>query len=196
VTGTAVVETHLGGDSLSITGPGFSFVGNNNAGTNVPVCDLDTTCVLNVWGESDGGYSYPGSGTSSAFFGEAEYSFLTTPFTIANPCVSSSDQDSCLMSYNPWSASPIPATFDGELTLPILSDVVVYVAGTGTVNFNTGFLTGGSPSNPGIEFYQATMTFTGEAVITPEPSSLVLMGSGILAIIGTLRRRFLKKRNQ
>jgi hypothetical protein len=205
VTGSAEVETHLGQDSLSVTGPGFSFFGTSGEGTNVPECALDTTCILNVWGDGDSlaAWSYPGNGIGSVpvtgDFGEAEYAFLTAPFTIVNPCVSSPDPDSCWESYlGGWSAGPIPAIFDGELTLtsPSGSTAIVYVAGIGTVNFDDGFLAGGSPSNPAINFYEATMTFTGEAVITPEPSSLVLMGSGIFATIGILRRKLLKKCNR
>jgi hypothetical protein len=78
----------------------------------------------------------------------------------------------------------LPHNDDGELYL-------VTVNGSGITDLQ---LNNGQTNNQSWYFQMGELTFTPEEVApTPEPSSFLLLGSGVLGMAGMLRRKFLAR---
>ena len=81
------------------------------------------------------------------------------------------------------------AFFTNITTTSVLDD-------TGTVNFINGGLANGSSTYFSLESDASGATIIGGGgggSVTPEPSTFVLLGTGVLGVAGTLRRRFLNR---
>jgi PEP-CTERM motif len=167
VTGAGSIADNKSSNVFVIGGSGFSFVGGN-AGSNGVYCGLNTTCVATAEGDASGPWSYRGfSG-----FADVTIRFVSDPFTIHS-----------------FSSTfgPIPAMFTGVITADFGDFIIGTIAGTGTVE-----LTSANDSDlPVIYFPEADFNFDGSATFTaaPEPGSLFLVGSGMLALLGALGRK-------
>jgi hypothetical protein len=175
------IEDSKGANSLVVSGSGFSFEGIS-AGSNGQYCALNTPCPPSLVGDVLGQWSYRG------FSGEADASIQIggNPFTISSTCVNDPDPLACA-NLDPWSAGPFPASFTATITGGFGDPIMGTILGTGNID-----LSDGSASNsPVIYFNTVTFSFAGNAslAITPEPGSLVLAGTGMLALLEAIRRK-------
>jgi PEP-CTERM motif len=190
VSGNAVVMIHLGtGNVLIMNGPGFHYGGfqPGGGGGDTGDCDYDTPCIVRASGEvSSIDWSYPGFSSDMVPFGpaaDATFSFLTQSFTIPNPC-----GPGVVGCTGPVFVTDIPATLSGDILFPTIKggflDAKVY--GVGPASF----------SAPDIgSWYEDTMSFTGEAVITPEPGTIGLMALGLLGVLYAMNRKRISYRS-
>lgn len=184
VSGSAVVMIHLGtGNRLTINGPDFHYAGFQPGGGGATGgCDYDIPCVVQASGQvSSMDWSYPGFSSDRIPFGppaDATFSFLTQSFTVPNPCGAG-----VVGCPGPVDVTDIPATLSGDILFPSIGggflDAKVYGDGL------AGFF---GPFGPNI-WYVDTMSFTGEAVITPEPGTIGLMALGFLGVLCAMRRK-------
>jgi hypothetical protein len=56
-----------------------------------------------------------------------------------------------------------------------------------------GTLTGSSPDGSLFRVVRDDYTYTGTAVVVPEPSAFLLLGSGLAALAGLARRKLLSR---
>jgi hypothetical protein len=171
VTGVGSIEDNKGENAFAIGGSGFSFNGIN-AGSNGVYCSLNTPCVATTQGEVSGPWSYRGySGLA-----DVNISFVSDPFTI----------------HSPSPTGPIPALFTGDITGLSGDFISGTIVGTGTVELTDA----DAADSPLIYFLTADFSFGGSATLTatPEPGSLVLVGSGMLALLGAVSRKARAKR--
>jgi hypothetical protein len=184
VTGFGQIEDNKYTSDLGVSGSGFSFVGSN-AGSNGAYCGLNTPCTPFLEGDVTGDWTYQGY----AGFADVSMTVVAGPFTIRSSCVA--DPNSCV-NLDPWSAGPFPASFNASITGLLGDPINGTITGTGTID-----LTGGYVDNPVVIYFNnVDFSFGGSATLTatPEPGSLVLAGSGMLALLGALGRKARAKR--
>ncbi len=105
----------------------------------------------------------------------------------------------------------------GGVSFYVTSETPIYLAGTGPNTFNNLIISGtGYFTEAGFDQTNGTFSFTSQELFgttsgsmtqgsfsasgvnnaaTPEPSSLILLGTGVLGAAGMLRRRFALKSN-
>lgn len=143
------------------------------------------------------GTIYEASGTMSSFapvtIGTlmASYTANLTSFSFAN-----ADDTTVFKATNILGQS-LSFTITDLLTDVIGSDAngpTLSISGTGlfseTGYTNTNGMFSLTSSTAGITGFQLVSTAAAPAAVTPEPSSLVLLGTGMLGVAGTLRKRF------
>lgn len=173
VSGSGQIEDNKYENSLVINGPGFSFAGVS-AGSNGQYCGFNIPCFPDLQGDVLGMWSYQGySGMA-----DASIQIGGDPFTISgNPCAPANICDNV-------TAGPFPASFMASITGPGLFGTIV---GTGMID-----LTGGFAQYPDVVYFNnVNFGFDGNASLTisPEPGSIVLAGSGMLALLGAIRQK-------
>jgi hypothetical protein len=171
VTGSGQIQDQKGDNAFLIGGSGFTFFGISG-GSNGVYCVLDTQCVATTQGDVSGQWSYRGySGLA-----DVNISFVSDPFTI----------------HSPSPTGPIPALFTGDITGFSGDFIIGTIAGTGTIDLTDV----DAADSPLIYFLTAGFSFDGSATLTatPEPGSLVLAGSGMLALLGAVSRKARAKR--
>jgi hypothetical protein len=185
ISGNGVVMIHLGsGNQLRISGPGFHYFGFQPGGGGGVTggCDYDIPCVVQASGDvTSMDWNYPGFSSDMIPLGpsaDATFSFITQSFTIPNPC--GAGVVGCT---GPVSVTDIPATLSGDILFPTISggffDAKIY--GVGPASFS-------GPFGPDT-WYEDSMSFTGEATITPEPGTMGLMALGFLGVLCAMSRK-------
>jgi hypothetical protein len=73
------------------------------------------------------------------------------------------------------------------------TNIVIAATETGTVNFTTPIPTGGGSTyfslEEAIDINSAPVVTSGGGGVTPEPDSLILLGTGALGLVGIVRRK-------
>jgi hypothetical protein len=179
--GGGVIADNKSENSLNVSGSGFSFSGLN-AGSNGAYCGLNIPCSPFLQGDVIGQWAYQG------FSGMADASIriVAQPFTISSTCVDDPDPLAC-MKLDPWSAGPFPASFTASITGLSGDPIIGTIIGAGSINLSDG----SANDSPVIYFNTAAFGFAGNASLatSPEPGSIVLAGTGILALLGAIRRK-------
>jgi PEP-CTERM motif-containing protein len=164
ITWSSTNATHQGGSVFGYTG-GYGFVGNGFwDGALGPMAGLnDATTIYGVTDTMTFAFSAP-VGAVGGFLNYAG------PTGYGNPTI---------------------AVYDASNTL-IESFVLTFATGGGT---DTGFFYGFQETTP-IKYFTLTDSYVGITDLTytpvPEPSSLLLLGSGTLGLLGVIRRKLTK----
>jgi hypothetical protein len=181
VSGGGDIEDNKGENSLVLSGSGFSFEGIS-AGSNGQYCGLNTPCTPSLVGDVLGQWSYQG------FSGMADATIQIggSPFTISSTCVDNPDPLACV-NLDPWSAGPFPALFTATITGQFGDAIMGTILGTGTIDLSDG----SAIDSPVIYFNTVNFSFDGNAslAIAPEPGSMVLAGTGMLALLEAIIRK-------
>jgi hypothetical protein len=182
VSGSGQIEDNKYTNSLVVNGSGFSFSGAN-AGSNGQYCALDLPCSPFLQGDVIGPWSYKGySGMA-----DASIQIVGDPFTISSPCVHDPNPAIACANLDPWSAGPFPASVTVSLTGQLGDPIIGTILGTGNIELTDGYV-----DDPVVIYFNnVNFGFDGNAslVISPEPGSLVLAGTGMLALLDAVRRK-------
>jgi hypothetical protein len=175
VSGSGQIADNKSENSLVVVGSGFSFSGVN-AGSNGAYCGFNMPCSPFLEGDVIGQWS----DQSYSGFADASMKVVTTFPIGGNPCAPANTCDNV-------TAGPFPASFMASITAVSGDSIAGTIVGTGTVD-----LTGGNAEYPDFVYFNTVaFGFDGNTSlsISPEPGSIVLAGSGMLALLGVIRRK-------
>jgi hypothetical protein len=119
---------------------------------------------------------------------DASIQITGDPFTISSSCVHDPNPTIACTNLDPWSAGPFPASVTISLTSLWGDPIIGTILGTGNIDLSDGYVVG----DPFVIYFNSVdFGFQGNAslAITPEPGSMVLAGTGMLALLEALRRK-------
>jgi hypothetical protein len=176
VTGSGQIEDNKFENSLVVSGSGFSFEGIS-AGSNGQYCGFNVPCSPDLQGDVFGMWSY------NSYSGMADASIQVggPPFMLSgNPCAPA-------VICNNVTAGPFPASFMVTILTGFGDSISGTITGIGTIDLTNGFA-----QYPSVVYFNnVDFGFDGNAslTITPEPGSIVLAGTGMLALLEAIRRK-------